>query len=207
MIDWEIGRRFQKPSSAAKGGTLTGTLDTMSVASLANRDPLPHDDIEFAVYVLFKVLTQTFVPPVDQQRKWATTLDSYCWDNPGMQPHILLHLRMSLWTSRNHVDSVIHTTAQIFRSAGHDTRAQLVLSLLSLPIPIHPDSIDSSDYDTILLSLEGLVEQAVAAVLCRCEGSYLEQHQSGGCRAARAGGDVTESFSGQSILSLSSAQI
>ncbi|KAJ6595461.1 hypothetical protein B0H10DRAFT_2232771 [Mycena sp. CBHHK59/15] len=30
MVDWEIGRRFQEPSSAAGRGTVTGTLDTMS---------------------------------------------------------------------------------------------------------------------------------------------------------------------------------
>ncbi|KAJ7688233.1 hypothetical protein B0H14DRAFT_3053390, partial [Mycena olivaceomarginata] len=51
LVDWEIGRRFQEPLSATGRGTITGTLDTMSVASLANRDPLPHDDIESAVYV------------------------------------------------------------------------------------------------------------------------------------------------------------
>ncbi|KAJ7119670.1 hypothetical protein C8R44DRAFT_178876 [Mycena epipterygia] len=80
MVDWEIGRRVQEPSSAAGQGTLTGALDTMPVASLANSDPLPHDDIESAVYVFLKVLTQTFVPPVDQQREWAATLDTSCWD-------------------------------------------------------------------------------------------------------------------------------
>ncbi|KAJ7459945.1 hypothetical protein FB451DRAFT_566872 [Mycena latifolia] len=63
MIDWEIGRRFQEPSSAA---ALTGTLNTMSVASLANNDPLPYDDVESAVYVLLKLLTQMFVPREDQ---------------------------------------------------------------------------------------------------------------------------------------------
>ncbi|KAJ7086364.1 hypothetical protein B0H15DRAFT_346369 [Mycena belliarum] len=99
LVDWEMGRRFQEPSSAAKRGTLTGTLDTMSVASLANTDPLPHDDIESAVYVLLKVLTQTFVPPVDQQRKWATTLDTYCWDDPHVRPEILLSMRISLFST------------------------------------------------------------------------------------------------------------
>ncbi|KAJ7855987.1 hypothetical protein B0H14DRAFT_730182 [Mycena olivaceomarginata] len=135
LVDWEIGRRFQEPLSAAGRGTITGTLDTMSVASLANRDPLPHDDIESAVYVVLKVLTQAFVPPVDQQRKWAETLDSYCWDNPDVRPGVLRDLRMFLWIGRNFKYSTVSTTVQIFRSAGDATRAQLVLSLLSLPLP------------------------------------------------------------------------
>jgi hypothetical protein len=135
----------------------------MSVASLANRDPLPHDDIESAVYVVLKVLTQTFVPPVDQERKWATTLNNYFWDNSDVTPETLRDLRMLLWI-RNLKNSTAGTTMQIFRSAGDATRAQLVLSLLSLPLPHQRDLIDSSDYDAVLSSLEGLVKQAVAAV-------------------------------------------
>ncbi|KAJ7207892.1 hypothetical protein GGX14DRAFT_454725, partial [Mycena pura] len=82
MVDWEIGRLFQEPSFAAEQGTVTGTLDTMSVGSLANWDPLPHDDLESAIYVLLKVLTKTFVPAVGQQSEWAVTLERYCWDDP-----------------------------------------------------------------------------------------------------------------------------
>ncbi|KAF8172827.1 hypothetical protein K438DRAFT_1940390 [Mycena galopus ATCC 62051] len=164
MVDWEIGRRFQEPSSVTGRGTVTGTLDTMSMASLADRDPLPHDDIESAVYVLLKVLTQMFVPPVDQQHQWAAILDTYCWDDPDLKPLRLAHLRLSMWVGRNHENSTIDTTVQILRSAGHATRAQLALPLLSLPLPFQRNLIDSSDYDAILSSLEGLVEQAVAAV-------------------------------------------
>ncbi|KAJ7880997.1 hypothetical protein B0H14DRAFT_2705730 [Mycena olivaceomarginata] len=164
MVDWEIGRRFQEPLSAAGRGTVTGTLDTMSMASLANRDPLPHDDIESAVYVLLKVLTQTFVPPVDQEHEWAVILDAYCWDDPDVQPQRLLTMRGYMWTGRNMIDSTVDKTVQIFRSGGHATRAQLALSLLSLPLPDQRKLIDSSDYDAILSSLQDLVEQAVAAV-------------------------------------------
>jgi hypothetical protein len=168
MVDWEIGRRFREPLSAAGRGTITGTLDTMSTASLANRDPLPHDDIESAVYVLLKVLTQTFVPLVDQEREWAATLDAYCWDDPDWQPQRLVDIRLSMWLSmgmgRNMMYSTVGKTVRIFRSGGHATRAQLVLSLLSLPLPDQRELIDSSDYDAILSSLQDLVEQAVAAV-------------------------------------------
>ncbi|KAJ7216935.1 hypothetical protein C8J57DRAFT_1482986 [Mycena rebaudengoi] len=163
IIDWEIGRRFQEPSSAPGRGTVTGTLDTMSVASLANRDPLPHDDIESAVYVLLKVLTKMFVPPANQQHKWAETLYRYCWDDPDLKPLTLSDLRQFLWIGRNK-NSVVDNTMQIFRSAGQAAHAQLILSLLSLPLPADRDLIDSSNYDAILLSLQGLVEQAVAAV-------------------------------------------
>ncbi|KAJ7460750.1 hypothetical protein FB451DRAFT_1371607 [Mycena latifolia] len=164
MIDWELGRRFQGPLSAARRGTLTGTLDTMSVASLENSDPLPHDDIESAVYVLLKVLTQTFVPPVDQQREWAATLNTYCWDDPDVKPGVLRILRMCLWSNHNSEYSMVNTTLRIFRSAGHAARAQLVLSLLSLPLLSQRYEVDSSDYDAVLLSLQDLVDQAVAAV-------------------------------------------
>ncbi|KAJ7258626.1 hypothetical protein C8J57DRAFT_1644584 [Mycena rebaudengoi] len=163
IIDWEIGRRFQEPSSAPGRGTVTGTLDTMSVASLANRDPLPHDDIESAVYVLLKVLTKMFVPPANQQHKRAETLYRYCWDDPDLKPLTLSDLRQFLWIGRNK-NSVVDNTMQIFRSAGQAAHAQLILSLLSLPLPADRDLIDSSNYDAILLSLQGLVEQAVAAV-------------------------------------------
>ncbi|KAJ7364299.1 hypothetical protein DFH08DRAFT_838916 [Mycena albidolilacea] len=164
LVDWEIGRRFQEPSRAAGRGTVIGTLDTMSIPSLANRDPLPHDDVEAAVYVLLKVLTQTFVPSVDQEHEWATTLDTYCWDDPYVPPRRLLSLRMSMWTARNYMDSMVGETTRIFHSGGHATRAQLIHSLLSLPLPCQRKLIDSSDYDAILSSLQDLVEQAVAAV-------------------------------------------
>jgi hypothetical protein len=48
LVDWELGGRFEELSAAVVRG-ITGTLDTMSVASLRNYDPLPHDDIESVV--------------------------------------------------------------------------------------------------------------------------------------------------------------
>ncbi|KAJ7886312.1 hypothetical protein B0H13DRAFT_2277709 [Mycena leptocephala] len=164
MVDWEIGRRFQEPSSTAGRGTIIGTFDTMSMASLDNRDPLPHDDIESAVYVLLKVLTQTFVPLAGQEHEWAAILNSYCWDDPDVEPQTLLNLRVSMWAGRHVMASTVDKTVRIFRSGGHATRAKLILSLLSLPLPNQRASFDSSDYDAILSSLQDLVEQAVAAV-------------------------------------------
>ncbi|KAJ6466319.1 hypothetical protein C8R45DRAFT_1021276 [Mycena sanguinolenta] len=162
VIDWEMGRRFSEPSSDR--GTLTGTLDTMSVAAIAMLDPLPHDDIESAVYVLLKALTQTFVPPVDRQDDWAEILDRYHWDDCDVMPSTLRDLRLALWTNRHMEASLIYDTLEIFRSTGHDSRAQLIHSLISLPLPTRRRNIDTSDYDAVLLSLEQLVEQAIAAV-------------------------------------------
>ncbi|KAJ7866687.1 hypothetical protein B0H13DRAFT_2281404 [Mycena leptocephala] len=164
MVDWEIGRRFQEPSSTAGRGTIIGTFDTMSMASLDNRDPLPHDDIESAVYVLLKVLTQTFVPLAGQEHEWAAILNSYCWDDPDVEPQTLLNLQVSMWAGRHVMASTVDKTVRIFRSGGHATRAKLILSLLSLPLPNQRASFDSSDYDAILSSLKDLVELAVAAV-------------------------------------------
>jgi hypothetical protein len=101
---------------------------------------------------------------VDQEREWAVILDAYCWDDPDVKPRRLLTMRVAMWTCCNFEDSTVSTTVQIFRSAGDATRAQLVLSLLSLPLPHQRELIDSSDYDAILSSLQDLVEQAVAAV-------------------------------------------
>ncbi|KAF7357568.1 Pkinase-fungal domain-containing protein [Mycena sanguinolenta] len=162
LIDWEMGRHVSELSSGR--GTLTGTLDTMSVATLAMLDPLPHDDVESAVYTLLKVLTQTFVPPAGQENNWARTLKRYHWDNPNVDPGMLLDLRLGLWNSSHFVNSTIGITLRVFRSAGQEARAKLIQSLLSLPLPADHDAVDSSNYDAVLLSLEQLVDQAVAAV-------------------------------------------
>ncbi|KAJ7207845.1 hypothetical protein GGX14DRAFT_567147 [Mycena pura] len=166
MVDWDIRRLF--PFAGGRG-TVAGTLETMSVAGLANRDPLPHDDFESAVYVLLKVLTQTFVAPVDQQREWAATLWRYHWDSPNVHPLMLKDIRLSMWIARSNEGSVIDSTVQMFCRAGHTTRAQLILALLSLPLPVKCRLFDSSavydrQYDAILLSLQALVDKAVAAV-------------------------------------------
>jgi hypothetical protein len=130
LVDRELGGHFEELSSAVVRGTVTGTLVTMSVASLRNDNPLPHDDMESAVYVLLNALTQTFVPPVDQQREWVAALRRYKWDEP-LDPSMLADLWEGLWTSR-HRTSTIPTTLRIFESVGYEARAQLV-QFTSLP--------------------------------------------------------------------------
>lgn len=134
----------------------------MSVASIANNDPLPHHDVESAVYVLLKVLTQTFKPPEDLRGKWRKTLAQYHWNSPDVEPDTLQQLRTGLWTNHNIKTSTIATTLRIFRLAGHVARAELVVSLLSLPLPTQ--LVASSGYEAVVVSLQDLVEQAVAAV-------------------------------------------
>ncbi|KAJ6531122.1 hypothetical protein B0H19DRAFT_1190500 [Mycena capillaripes] len=174
LVDWEIGRRFEEVLSADMPRTITGTLDTMSVASLEKNYPLPHDDIESAVYVLLKVLTQAFVPSPEQKLQWAKVLQSYCWDDPTVDPTLLANTRKYLWDDEPTETSKIPRTVDIFESDGHQARAQLILSLLSLPLPAKrwgPNSrptrrtgINCSDYEAILSSLEDLVKKAVDAV-------------------------------------------
>ncbi|KAJ7359324.1 hypothetical protein DFH08DRAFT_931882 [Mycena albidolilacea] len=143
------------------GGTVTGTLVAMSVASLRNDNPLPHNDMESAVYVL-NALTQTFVPPVDQQRKWVAALQR-CLRTFGRAygPAVTVH-------------------RQFLPLCGFSSRSDMRLvpssssSLLSLPLPAKrqagdsPPSkcsgINSADDDVILLSLEDFVKTAVDAV-------------------------------------------
>ncbi|KAJ7823973.1 hypothetical protein B0H14DRAFT_3729540 [Mycena olivaceomarginata] len=110
LVDWELGGHFEELLSAVVRGTVTGRVDTMSVASLRNDNPLPHDDIESAVYVLLKALTQTFVPPVDQHRKWAAALRRYNWDGP-LDPSMVADLREGLWTGPSqYIDNSYHFT-------------------------------------------------------------------------------------------------
>ncbi|KAJ7471300.1 hypothetical protein B0H11DRAFT_2041179 [Mycena galericulata] len=181
LIDWEIGRLFEEPLSVQ--GTITGTLDTMSTASLWNEDPLPHDDVESAVYVILKLLTQVFEPPVDQEREWAATLKTYCWDDPDVTPQRLANLREGLWKNVG-PKTTLPTTRRIFLSAGHEAPAELICSLFSLPLParrwgvnslpFERSGINSSDYDQILSSLENLVKKAVDAVRSVDASSFAE---------------------------------
>ncbi|KAJ7063637.1 hypothetical protein C8F01DRAFT_1251161 [Mycena amicta] len=164
IIDWELGRRFVDPF--VRQNTLTGTLDTMSVANFMRLAPLPHDEIESAIYVLLKIITQTFKPTEDLEGEWMSTLRQYHWDDPRVRPGTLQQLRRMFWGKYSHFSrgTTIRDTLDLFRSSGRPATAQFLHSLFSLPLPIDHDTIDSSDYNTVLSSLEDLVVQAVAAV-------------------------------------------
>ncbi|KAJ7773572.1 hypothetical protein DFH07DRAFT_801205 [Mycena maculata] len=163
MIDWELGRRFVEPFT--EQGTVTGTLDTMSVANLMMVDPLPHDDIESATYVLLKALTQTFKPREDLRGKWRNILAQYHWDDPDVEPGTLQQLRILLWNKSSFSSgTTIGATLNILRLSGHLASAQLLQALFSLPLPIERHEVDRSNHATVLSSLTVLVEKAVAAL-------------------------------------------
>ncbi|KAJ7151447.1 hypothetical protein C8R43DRAFT_1005213 [Mycena crocata] len=163
MVDWELGRFFGEPFAAQ--GTVTGTLDTMSVASLSMTNPLPHDDIESAIYVLLKALTQTFKPPEELRAKWSKTLARYHWDDPLVDPDTLQELRHFLWSKPSYSSTTtLGLTLSIFRSAGREGVAQILESLFSLPLPLEHDVINISSHAAVLSSLTELVEKAVAAL-------------------------------------------
>ncbi|KAJ7223185.1 hypothetical protein GGX14DRAFT_657598 [Mycena pura] len=179
LYDWEIGRLVAE-SPLDPQGTVAGTLDTMSVASLNNNPPLPHDGIESAVYVLLKVLTQSFVPPENQKGNWEEILEDYHWDNPDIRLRTLSDIRMAMWNGHLSDDSLIDETLHILALAGHEARAKLIVALLSLSLPAKREPvkhapvahwwspkltrIDGSDYERVLSSLEKLVEEAIRAV-------------------------------------------
>ncbi|KAJ7222561.1 hypothetical protein GGX14DRAFT_664211 [Mycena pura] len=177
LYDWEIGRLIDE-SPADPQGTVAGTLDTMSVASLDNRPPLPHDDIESAVYVLLKVLTQNFVPPENQKEQWEEILERYHWGNPDLRLQTLSDIRMGLWNGHLREYSPINKTLHFLSLAGHEARVKLIVALLSLSLPAKRKSaksapvhwwsptpgIDGSDHKEVLSSLEKLVEEAIRAV-------------------------------------------
>ncbi|KAJ6584576.1 hypothetical protein B0H19DRAFT_1249539 [Mycena capillaripes] len=181
LVDWEMGQHFDEPWSAS-AGTLTGTLDTMAVGALVNFEPLPHDDIESAIYVLLKVLTQKFVPPEDRKNEWSTILAGYRWDDPNMDTATLRDSRGNLWIKNDlKQGSTIYSTL-VFIAPSEQPLAQLLYNLLSLPLPAQRLSaavgiqglvpltgnssrlVDSSNYDTVLSSLGELVNKAIAAV-------------------------------------------
>ncbi|KAJ7778693.1 hypothetical protein DFH07DRAFT_1056104 [Mycena maculata] len=163
MIDWELGRRFVEPFTGQ--GTVTGTLDTMSVANLMMVDPLPHDEIESAIYVLVKVLTQTFKPREDLRGEWRDILTQYHWDNPDVKPGTLQQLRILLWSKTSfYSGTTIGATLNIFRLSGHLASAQLLQALFSLPLPIERHEVDRSNHATVLSSFTVLVDKAVAAL-------------------------------------------
>ncbi|KAJ6515083.1 hypothetical protein C8R47DRAFT_1089966 [Mycena vitilis] len=163
LVDWETGRQFDEPLTEGKS-TITGTFDTMAVASLFKQPPLPHDDIESAIYVYLKVITQAFVPPPDHEREWSRNLQTFTWDNTSVMPELLGNIRTGFWTSLNMENATIPRTIRLFDSTGRSAEAQLIRGLLSLPFPTQRGDGGSSGYDMILSSLETVVHQAVEAV-------------------------------------------
>ncbi|KAJ6588262.1 hypothetical protein B0H19DRAFT_1098555 [Mycena capillaripes] len=164
MIDWEIGRRFVEPFK--RQDAVIGTLDTMSAASLMRANPLPHDDIESAVYVLLKVITRRFKPQEGKENEWKEVLAEFNWDDPYVDPGSLRHSRALLWWTKSPFPGATPLGAAriFFRSTGHTALAELLDSHFSLPLPIDRNAVDMSDHAAVLSSLEVFVKMAVDAV-------------------------------------------
>ncbi|KAJ6464264.1 hypothetical protein C8R47DRAFT_1156243 [Mycena vitilis] len=167
LVDWEIGRRFIE--AVTEEHTVTGTLDTMSIASLMMETPLPHDDLESAAYVLLKVLTQRFKPRDDLQARWNIVLRSFYWDDSTVTPYAVQQCRLGLWnvgkTGRlANRASTIGSTLEIFQKSGYIFTAQFIHSLFSLPLPHEREEEEATNHVVVLSSLRDLVERAVAAV-------------------------------------------
>ncbi|KAF7298857.1 hypothetical protein MIND_00833500 [Mycena indigotica] len=136
VIDWETGRIFE--SEPLQSGTeVTGTLDTMAVLALKKTlNPLPHDDVESAAYVLLKALTQGFqrhnplCPP-----EWQECLAKYRWDNGDSQPFDLIASRLNLW-DRNDF-STLGDTKTYFKKAGDHLAVKFIDAIFSMPLPVH----------------------------------------------------------------------
>ncbi|KAJ7693356.1 hypothetical protein B0H17DRAFT_1279244 [Mycena rosella] len=98
------------------------------------KDPLPHDDIESAVYVFLKVLTQKFKPREDLQGAWREILFDYHWDDPDEAPRTLKLLRIGLWNSLKASTLATRRAVPLWTfSARPDIR--LVPSSSSTPLP------------------------------------------------------------------------
>ncbi|KAJ7104488.1 hypothetical protein B0H15DRAFT_926395 [Mycena belliarum] len=182
LIDWEMemGRGIDEP------GSVVGTLDTMSVASLGNDGALPHDGVEAAVYVLLKVLTQIqkYVPSADSKAEWEKNSAGYCRDKGDLAPGVLQSVSGLLWHQFN---PLLSATPDILKSSGHDSCANFISPLLSLPLPATRwgphmrRGIDASvsNHDDILVSLAELAKAAIGAVRAVDVGNFGKSWERG----------------------------
>ncbi|KAF7313788.1 hypothetical protein HMN09_00536000 [Mycena chlorophos] len=166
IVDWETGRRFDSPFSDS-GAATTGTLDTMSVASLRGRVPLPHDDAESATYVLLKALMQTYTAPSSQSVEWEKNFKVYRWDIDDADHESLIVKRASLWGSQQ-IESARRTTHKLFIASDDQLRADFVQAIFSMALPMgrwigsetplaDHEGLDAGNYEEVLASLKEIV--------------------------------------------------
>ncbi|KAI5477957.1 hypothetical protein MNV49_005749 [Pseudohyphozyma bogoriensis] len=140
FIDWEVARRFGAPATE---GTVTGTLDTMSISRLfLNPTGLPHDDVESAIYVAIKVLTMSFRPRAINAQAWGTYLEGLKWNDPTISPYDLAEKRTLMWSiaSRNN-----RTRLALNMMLEEDpVRAKLIEILLETQVPDRSTDLASS---------------------------------------------------------------
>ncbi|KAI5476931.1 Pkinase-fungal domain-containing protein [Pseudohyphozyma bogoriensis] len=137
LIDWEVARKYGEQST---GGVVTGTLDTMSIRRLQNlQHPLPHDDLESAIYVAIKVLTQTFVPdPADAASSNAYRL-LLKWNDGSVTMAELAITRRDMWNFRSDDYDMYRELERMQRA--DPLRAALLEALLSTPILVERTSL------------------------------------------------------------------
>ncbi|KAI5477932.1 Pkinase-fungal domain-containing protein [Pseudohyphozyma bogoriensis] len=140
LIDWEVARWYGAP---ALDGTVTGTLDTMSISRLRG-DPfgLPHDDIESAVYVAVKTLTMSFKPLERDAEAWSTYLGTLKWNDPVVTPADLVGARRSMWAFETEEDPSPKVVELIERA--DPIRARLFETLLRESIFVSSSNLSTS---------------------------------------------------------------
>ncbi|KAF7307448.1 Pkinase-fungal domain-containing protein [Mycena indigotica] len=184
LIDWELGRIFGAPLPA-EGSPVIGTLDTMAVYPLQGGDLLPHDDLESAVYVLLKAVTQTFVP-TQKQGEWVRFRDAYGWDRGDESPYTRSYLRLTLW-GKQFPFGLREKTMTFFRDSGDELRAAFVEALFSMALPAgrwNPatsreskgSNLDVTDYNEVFASLKEIVE-GVVVKLKALKSLHVPQHR------------------------------
>ncbi|KAF7316101.1 hypothetical protein MIND_00128200 [Mycena indigotica] len=174
LIDWETGRRFKLDSPPPSGPVgerkVTGTLDTMAYYMLDGKHmPLPHDDLESAVYVLLKALTQTFKNPLEDP-EWQRNYARFKWDKGDIGIDDLKLVRDNLWSQKGK-RGIIHDIKQTFREADEHCAVQFIDVLLSMPLPQERWSsetklsdhtgLDATNYDAVHKSLDTIIQDVV----------------------------------------------
>ncbi|KAI5475120.1 Pkinase-fungal domain-containing protein [Pseudohyphozyma bogoriensis] len=170
-VDWELGKLLDDdtpPSSSF----ITGTLDTMAVASLLRVSPIqPHDELEGAVYVLFKALTRFFEPTPETDEQWRDLVEKLRWDDITIHPSELATKRSVMWQKKN-ISSPVLPVLSFLRDHGHKPISNVFENLFDLDLPLGMDRA-SWTKEEVTADFIKLVRQAVEAF--DVEGLELER--------------------------------
>ncbi|KAI5478606.1 Pkinase-fungal domain-containing protein [Pseudohyphozyma bogoriensis] len=161
LIDWELARRIGDEASSI-AGVVTGTLDTMAVGYLLRSSPArPHDELESAIYVLFKAFTTSFVPSEDMKSQWHTDLNGLRW-NQSLEPKVLASVRETMWGDK--ASSPVVPILNHLRAQGAGDMADVFETLFHLELPLQSKARAALTLETAENELEVLIKDAVRAV-------------------------------------------
>ncbi|KAI5479385.1 Pkinase-fungal domain-containing protein [Pseudohyphozyma bogoriensis] len=168
LIDWELGRK-DGTDAAPESSVVTGTLDTMPIILIRRALPthalprdvqtypfLPHDELESAIYVMFKALTTSFVPSL--KLEWNSQVDDLLWN---VQPKLseLIDRRKLMWN--RYLGERSGPILDLLTEQGHEPVSKVFRTLFDLDLPVQ--SRDDLSLKSIKEGWVDLVKEAKAA--------------------------------------------